>query len=152
MCTDSVNCFLIRIYKVYMSKVLVSILSIVYILENLKILMWLYTVVYLYTIYTENILVYILYIYEYWCDFTLCIFIHDIHWGFTGVYSVYLWILMWLYTVVYLYTIYTKNIPVYILYILQYHTWNFRSVMKIVEQLVQIIFIWKIVWVEYLGI
>ena len=38
MCTDSVNCFLIRIYKVYMSKVLVSILSIVFILENLKIL------------------------------------------------------------------------------------------------------------------
>ena len=55
-----------------MSKV--SILYIVYILENLKTLMWLYTVVCLYTIYTENILVYILYIYKYLCDFTVYIY------------------------------------------------------------------------------
>ena len=38
----------------------------------------------------------------------------------TGVWFIYLWILMWLYTVVYLYTIYTKNILVYIFYTLEY--------------------------------
>ena len=51
--------------------------------------------VYLYTIYTENLLVYILYICEYWCDFIL-LYIS--------------------------YTMYTEKILVYILYILQYRT------------------------------